>query len=124
MVVLTGAGLLLRTLDNLSRVNAGFDTSNLMLFEINPQLAGYKEKQILDLYASLQRRIAALPGLTSVSYAAHALLDGGSSSWDMRVEGCADKSTVEVQTLSVGPDAPVCSPAGNRPASLHLRTRR
>jgi hypothetical protein len=75
-----------------------------MLFEINPQLAGYKDKQIPDLYASLQRKIAALPGVNSVSYATHALLDGGSSTWDMRVEGRADKSTVEVQILSVGPE--------------------
>jgi predicted permease len=104
MVVLTGAALLLRTLGNLRSIDAGFDTHNLMLFAINPELAGYKDKQIPDLYANLQRRIAALPGVTGVSYSSDALLDGGLWSEDVRVEGRADKSTVEVQMLSVGPD--------------------
>jgi predicted permease len=104
MVVLTGAGLLLRTLGNLRSIDPGFDTRNLMLFAINPQSAGYKDKQIPELYANLQRRIAALPGVTRVSYAADALLDGGSSSRTVYVEGRADKSKVEVQTLSVGPN--------------------
>jgi predicted permease len=104
MVVLTGAGLLLRTLGNLRSIDPGFDTRNLMLFAINPQSAGYKDTQIPELYANLQRRIAALPGVTRVSYAADALLDGGSSSRTVHVEGRADKSKVEVQTLSVGPN--------------------
>jgi predicted permease len=104
MVVLTGAGLLLRTLGNLRSIDPGFDTRNLMLFAINPQSAGYTDTQIPELYANLQRRIAALPGVTRVSYAADALLDGGSSSRTVHVEGRADKSKVEVQTLSVGPN--------------------
>jgi predicted permease len=104
MVVLTGAGLLLRTLANLRRIDAGFDTQNLLIFDVNPQLSGYKDEQILRLYADLQRQIAALPGVTSVSYASEALLDGGYSSRDMKIEGRSDKSKVEILTLRVGPD--------------------
>jgi predicted permease len=103
MVVLTGAGLLLRTLDNLRRIDPGFDTRNLILFDIHPELAGYKDQQIPSFYRNLQTRIAALPGVTSVSYSSEALLDGGMSSQTMRIEGRDDKSTVEVQTMSVGP---------------------
>jgi predicted permease len=102
MVMLTGAGLLLRTLGNLRSIDPGFDTRNLLLFAINPELAGYQDKQIPDLYANLQRRIAALPGVISGSYASDALLDGGLWSRDVRVEDRADKSKVEVQMLSVG----------------------
>ncbi|HTW48813.1 MAG TPA: ABC transporter permease [Acidobacteriaceae bacterium] len=104
MIVLTGAGLLLRTLGNLRSINAGFDTRNLMLFAINPELAGYKDNRIPGLYANLQSRIAALPGVTGVSYSSDALLDGGYWSEDMKIEGRADKSTVEVQMLAVGPE--------------------
>jgi len=46
MVILTGAGLLLRTLTNLRRIDAGFDTRNLLIFDVSPQLAGYKDEQI------------------------------------------------------------------------------
>jgi predicted permease len=104
MVVLTGAGLLLRTLANLRRIDPGFDTQNLLIFDVNPQLAGYKDEQIPRLYADLQRQIAALPGVTSVSYASEALMDGGYSSRDMKIEGRSDKSKVEILTLQVGPD--------------------
>lgn len=104
MVVLTGAGLLLRTVANLRRINAGFDTRNLLIFDVNPQLAGYKNEQIPRLYADLQHEITALPGVTSVSYASEALLDGGYSSRGMKIEGRFDKGNVEILTLLVGPD--------------------
>lgn len=104
MIVLTGAGLLLRSLDKLRSIDPGFDTQNLILFTVNPQLIGYRDKQITNLYTDLQRRIAALPGVTSVSYSSQALLDGGRSSWGMRIEGRADKHSVGVLTLSVGPE--------------------
>ncbi|HTV15939.1 MAG TPA: ABC transporter permease [Acidobacteriaceae bacterium] len=104
MVVLTGAGLLLRTLDKLRSIDPGFDTRNLLLFTIDPELAGYKDAQILDLYGNVQKKIAALPGVTHVSYSSLALLDGGLWSGDMNLEGRADKHPFGVQMLSVGPD--------------------
>lgn len=102
MVVLTGAGLLLRTLDNLHSVNPGFDTRNILLFSIEPSLAGYKSAQTNALYQNLQRRLAALPGARSVSYSSDALLDGGLWTGDIRIEGQADDKTVESQMLAVG----------------------
>lgn len=104
MVVLTGAGLLLRTLANLRRIDAGFDTGNLLIFDLNPQLAGYKDEQIRRLYADMQRQISALPGVNSVSYASEALMDGGYSSADMKIEGRSDRGKVEILTLQVGPN--------------------
>ena len=103
MVVLTGAGLLLRTLDKLRSVDPGFDTRNILLFSIEPSLAGYKSTQINALYTSLQRRLAALPGVVSVSYSSDALLDGGLWTEDIRIEGQADQNTAESQMLAVGP---------------------
>ena len=104
MVVLAGAGLLLRTLNKLHSIDPGFDTRKILLFSINPELAGYSKKQISDLYANLQTRLAALPGVVNTSYSSDAILDGGLWTEDVRVEGHADKNTVESQMLSVGPD--------------------
>ena len=104
MVVLAGAGLLLRTLDKLHSVDPGFDTSNILLFSIDPELAGYNKRQIYDLYTNLQRRLTALPGVASTSYSSDAILDGGLWTADVRVQGQADKNTVESQMLSIGPD--------------------
>jgi predicted permease len=104
MVVLTGAGLLLRTLDKLHSIDPGFDTRNVLLFSIEPEPAGYKGERISELYAELQRRLAALPGVMNVSFSSEALLDGGLSTEGVRIEGRSDKSKVETQMLSVGPD--------------------
>ncbi|HEV2135216.1 MAG TPA: ABC transporter permease [Terracidiphilus sp.] len=103
MVVLMGAGLLLRTLDRLHSINPGFDTKNLLLFSIAPELAGYPKDGIPQLYAQLQRRLEALSGVVSVSYSSDAILDGGLWSGGVDIDGQASKR-VHTQILSVGPD--------------------
>ncbi len=104
MVVLIGAGLLLRTLDKLKSINPGFDTRNILLFSVDPTLAGYKEENIQNVYDEMERRLVALPGVVSASYSSDALLDGGLWSSDVHLRGQAEKSRVDVQMLAVGPD--------------------
>ncbi|HWC19787.1 MAG TPA: ABC transporter permease, partial [Terriglobales bacterium] len=77
IVVLMGAGLLVHTLHNLRNLNPGFDTRNVLIFELNPRLAGYKPDNIDSLYGDLHEQISALPGVQSVSYSQGALLAGG-----------------------------------------------
>jgi len=105
IVVLAGAGLVVRSLANLKGVNPGFDTSNVLQFAIDPALTGsYKEAEVQTLYGELQRRLAYLPGVVGVSYSSDVLLNGGLWTSDVKIEGRADKSTVEVQMLAVGAD--------------------
>jgi predicted permease len=80
VVILTGAGLLVRTLQNLRSVDPGFDTNNVLLFSINPTLIGYKTAAVDMLNRQLQERLARLPGVTAVSFAQSALLAGSLSS--------------------------------------------
>jgi predicted permease len=100
IVVLAGAGLLVRTLQNLKNLNPGFDTHNILLFGIDPALAGYKTGQIQDLYQNLQKEFSALPGVTSVSYSDRALLSGGYSRGDFSIEGRPDR--VDLDRMFVG----------------------
>ena len=104
MVVLAGAGLLLRTIDKLHSIDPGFNIHNLILFNIDPGLAGYKDEQLPKLYSNIQTRIAALPGVADVSYSSPALLDGGVAQGVMNLEGRADKRPFPVQILFVGPN--------------------
>jgi predicted permease len=104
MVILTGAGLLLRTLEKLRSIDPGFDTRNILLFSIGPALAGYKGGQVDELYENLQARLRALPGVVSVSYSSGALLDGALWTRSIRVQGQREKSTAETQMLAVGVD--------------------
>jgi macrolide transport system ATP-binding/permease protein len=102
VVVLTGAGLLVRTLHNLHELNPGFDTRNILLFGINPAIAGYKDEQSAQLYRDLQERFAALPGVISVSYSEGALLSGSWSGFDVHLDGAPPKSNVSTAVLPVG----------------------
>ncbi|HKD61334.1 MAG TPA: ABC transporter permease [Terracidiphilus sp.] len=103
IVMLTGAGLLFRTLDKLRSVDAGFDTRNVLLLGVNPTLAGYDKPRLQAVYDNLQQRLAALPGVVSVSYSSDALLDGSLWTEDVKVEGQTSKQTVDSQMLRVGP---------------------
>jgi predicted permease len=103
IVVLIGAGLLVRTLKNLRDINPGFDTQNILLFGIDPTLSGYKDAQIDNLYRDLQDRFAALPGVVSASYSSDALLSGSLWSTDVHLPGKPEKQGVESDMLAVGP---------------------
>src|SRR5207302_5903734 len=87
MVVLVGAGLLVRTLRNLRGINPGFDAQNVLLFGLDPVLAGYTDQQTQQLYSNLQQRFAALPVVISVSYSEDSLLTCSWSSSSVHVDG-------------------------------------
>ncbi|HZI61644.1 MAG TPA: ABC transporter permease [Pyrinomonadaceae bacterium] len=80
LLLLVGAGLFVRTLVNLQRVDPGFNTQNLLLFEIQPGLIGYKDEQLRQLYPQISERIESVPGVQTVTFSRMALLAQGSSS--------------------------------------------
>ena len=102
VVVLVGAGLLVRTLQNLKNVDPGFDTRNLLTFGLDPTLIGYKTPQIDVFYRNLQERLAAIPGVESVSYSNSTLLSG--SLWDtgFHLQGTPKDQEADADYLPVG----------------------
>jgi predicted permease len=66
LVLLVGAGLLVRTLRNLENVPLGFDTNGLVVFGLNPQ-GLHSQPELVRFYQDLQRRLRALPGVESVA---------------------------------------------------------
>ena len=104
IIVLVGAGLLVRTLLNLRSVNVGFDPHNLVLFTIDPTLAGYKAAEIDSLYRDLQQRLQATPGVTSVSYSMVPLLSGNISIVSFHWPGTPQDEAASSDMLQVGPE--------------------
>ncbi len=106
IVVLVTAGLLVRTLTNLKRLNPGFDTQNVLLFSVDPRLAGYKGPQIDNLYRDLQEQLSSIPGVTSVTYSWMPLLSGALSSTSFHRPGTPpdSKDQVDSDELPVGPN--------------------
>src|SRR6185503_7740320 len=63
LLLLVGAGLFVRTLRNLQNVEPGFDTRNLLLFGIQPNLIGYKDDKLTTLYTQISQRLEAVAGV-------------------------------------------------------------
>jgi len=80
LVLLIGAGLFVRTLLNLQRVDPGFNTQNLLLFEVQPGLIGYKDEKLRQVYQQISERLEAVPGVQAVTFSRVPLLSQSSSS--------------------------------------------
>jgi predicted permease len=76
LVLLIGAGLFIRTLQNLKGIDLGFKAENVLLLSINPGLNGYTANQGRDFYAQLLERVRSLPGVQSASLADMPLMGG------------------------------------------------
>jgi predicted permease len=87
VLLLIGAGLLIRTLQNLHRVDTGFNANNLLLFSVDPSLIGYREEKLASLYEQMFARLEAVPGVQSVTFSQHTLLSGGGTSSSVFLPG-------------------------------------
>ncbi|HUE44177.1 MAG TPA: FtsX-like permease family protein, partial [Candidatus Sulfotelmatobacter sp.] len=104
IVIAVGAGLLVRTLQNLRNVDPGFSTENILLFGVNPVLAGYDDAKSMQLYSNLQQRFAAMPGVISVSYSGDALLSSSLSATDVHFDSAPPQTNDLVDIMRVGLD--------------------
>jgi predicted permease len=87
LVLLVGAGLFLRTLQNLRHVDVGFNPQNLLLFRVSPQMNRYDEKRTAVLYQSMMERLSAVPGVRGVAMSQPALLTGSVNSTSIFIQG-------------------------------------
>jgi predicted permease len=104
IVVLTGAGLLVRTLANLRSVDVGFDSHNILIFGIDPTLIGYKGPQVDSFYRDLQGRLSETPGVKSVSYSMVPLLSNGLMVTVFHWPDTPQDQQSEADMLGVGPN--------------------
>lgn len=105
LLLLISAGLFLRTLENLTAQEMGFNRDNLLLFELDPTRNGYRQDRLIGLYGNALRQLQSLPGVTSVSFSRNALLSGWVNSWPMPTQGGTAKpgSTEMLYENEVGP---------------------
>jgi predicted permease len=104
ILVLAGAGLLVRTLVNLRSANTGFDARNILLFDIDARLSGDKGSKLGNLYRDIQTRLAGVPGVLSASYSSTTLLSGAEMTTTFRITDALAQSGINVAELPVGPD--------------------
>jgi len=103
VVLLIGAGLFVRTLQNLKSVDIGFNATNILMFRVNPSLNGYSPERLTQLYQRMQSTLETLPGVRSVSFTRNALLSGSTSITGIYRQGQADKKALDMYYMAVAP---------------------
>ena len=105
LLLLIGAGLFLKSLQNLKTLHPGFAVANLVTFMIDPGLSGYKEELAEAFYRELFRRLNAAPGVEAASLAVVPVLRGWEWDSTVTVEGHQAK-----QGESVNPHVNILAP--------------
>ena len=68
LTLLVGAVLFVRSLQKLWAIDPGYDRNNVLMFSLDPRLAGYKENgKLADLYRRVLNDLRTLPGVRSAS---------------------------------------------------------
>ena len=98
-LLLFGAGLFVRSLQNLKTTDTGVALDNLVAFQISPALSGYTNQRGHVFYTSLIERLRAMPGVTSVGRAAVPILAGDEWDSSMAVEGHTAKDGEDMQAF-------------------------
>lgn len=80
LLLLIGAGLFIRSLQNLKDLDPGFRTSNLLTFAVDPTSNGYPKERCLQFYRQLKEGLESLPGVESASLAVVPVLEN--NEWD------------------------------------------
>lgn len=88
VLLLIGAGLLLRSFQRLARANPGIAANALLMAEINLPATKYAEpSQIASFYQQLAAKVAALPGVEGASFGTLQPLSGAAMNDPFSIEG-------------------------------------
>jgi predicted permease len=106
LVLLTTAGLFLRSLGNAASIDIGFKADNLLMMSMDPKLHNYSKAKTVEFLSQLRERVAVLPGVRSVSFVGIVPLSLGGSNNNFDAEATKDhpKKTVLANVNNVGTD--------------------
>ena len=105
LVLVVSACGFIRSLYKLRHVDLGMRAENVLQFSIAPQLNGYDQTKSLGLFARLEDRLAALPGVQSLSATEEPLMADSERGSNVTAEGEPPEiaGTRHVQWNSIGP---------------------
>jgi predicted permease len=98
-LLLFGAGLFVRSLENLKTTDTGVVLDNLVSFQVSPALSGYSDPRANVFYRSLLERLRTMPGIKSVGQATVPILSGDEWDSSMSVEGHTTKEGEDMQAF-------------------------
>jgi predicted permease len=102
-LLLTGAGLFVRTLDNLRHLDPGFRHEGVLLVNVDGRQAGYRGPQLTAFYQELLENLQYVAGVTFVSLSKNTPLNG-SRWWEgIEVDGEPQRTEQEADFNGVAP---------------------
>jgi putative ABC transport system permease protein len=106
VLLLIGAGLFVRTIENLRHVNAGFNTTHLVVFHVDPVLAGYAKAQVLPLEERAIEALRGLPGVQAVATSDAPVLEDTTHGGNVTVAGYTPPANedFDIEDSIVNPD--------------------
>ena len=108
LVMLVGAGLLLRSFHRLQRVNPGFATRRVLSFRLDlPEKKYAKEEQQVGFYQDLLEKLRVLPGVQAASVTSRLPFGGNDWQTSFLIEGQPEPPPNERPSMEVhlvGPD--------------------
>jgi len=87
LILLVGAGLLMRSFDRVLRVNPGFAPQHMLTFRVSAPDKRYSDEQRIALFNRILARVGALPGVQSASAAFPLPLTGGDIRIGFSIQG-------------------------------------
>jgi macrolide transport system ATP-binding/permease protein len=90
LVLLVIAGLVSRSLHQLQNTDLKLESRNRYIAHINPQAAGYSQRQVEALYRAMEERFHALPGVEKVGISSYTPMEDRNFSRNVQVEGKPD----------------------------------
>ncbi|MDB4874528.1 MAG: permease [Gemmatimonadetes bacterium] len=87
MALLVSAGLFVKSLLNVSRVDLGLKTENVVVFGVSPELNGYTHARSGQFFVRLEQELGSIPGVSGVSGGRVPVLAGDNWGSDVSVQG-------------------------------------
>jgi putative ABC transport system permease protein len=87
VMLLGGAGLFVRTLDNLRQQQVGFEISHLVTFVLDPTSSGYGEDRTPQIVTSAIDSLGRIPGVTNVAATTDPELSGDTTTSNYSIQG-------------------------------------
>ena len=90
LVLLVIAGLFSQSLNRLKSTDLKLESKNRYIVHINPQAAGYSQRQVGNLYRTIEERFHALPGVEKVGISTYTPMEDNNDGWSVQVQGQPD----------------------------------
>jgi predicted permease len=106
IVLLVGAAILVRSLRNLTHTDLGFDRDHIIVAEIDIQTHGYVGTPLAQLVRVLREKLAAIPGVSGVTYSENGIFSGTDSGTSIEIPGflahSSDDTTIAYDNVGPG----------------------